>query len=252
MTQEPIFDSYDFGDDQRARLDRDGHLLLPGLLRLDTRELLTTALAHVQSLMPAVDQNYKPTHFAAEFDSYLASLIAHPQVLELIRHVLGEEIRFDHCVTLNRPGGNPGTHWHSHEYADDNPNLGYLRMFFYVNGFTAGDGGLKVVSGSHLFRDSNFRADTDDELRTGWMIGKIHPVTGVPLEIEEPSAPAGTVALMWTHAAHAVSPRQPGRDTRWTVVYGYRNPGAMPEERWITPAFEQKMIPEAERLMRLD
>ena len=45
------------------------------------------------------------------------------------------------------------------------------------------------------------------------------------VEIQDLSVPDGTVALMWTHAAHAVSPRRPNSKTRWTVVYAYRNPG---------------------------
>ena len=118
-------------------------------------------------------------------------------------------------MTLNRPGGNGGSRWHSHEYAEDNPSLGFVRIFFYVNGFEIGDGGLKAVPGSHLYRDAKIKADTDEALKMGWMAGKTHPVTGEPLAIQELSAPSGTVVLMWTHAAHAVSPRHANSDTRW-------------------------------------
>ena len=130
-------------------------------------------------------------------------------MLELARKVLGENIRYDHCVSLNRPGGNRGIGWHSHGYADDDPNLGFVRIFFYVNGFEPDDGGLKAVPGSHLYRDARIHAPTDEALREGWLAGRKHPETGGPLEIEALSAPPGTVALMWTHAAHAVSPRKP-------------------------------------------
>ena len=57
------------------------------------------------------------------------------------------------------------------------------------------------------------------------MAGKVHPVSGQPLTIEELSVPQGTVVLMWTHAAHGVNPRKEESDTRWCVVYAYRNPG---------------------------
>ena len=83
------------------------------------------------------------------------------------------------------------------------------------------------------------------------MAGKKHPLTGEPLEIEDLSVPDGTVALMWTHAAHAVSPRQPNSNTRWTVVYAYRNPGSPSAARWISEAFERKLIDGAEGLMSL-
>ena len=126
-----------------------------------------------------------------------------------------------------------------------------MRIFFYVNGFEVGDGGLKAVPGSHLYRDAKIKADTDEALKTGWMAGKTHPMTGEPLAIQELSAPSGTVVLMWTHAAHAVSPRHANSDTRWGVVYAYRNPGRPSLARWITPEYEKKRIPGAEGLMSL-
>ena len=62
----------------------------------------------------------------------------------------------------------------------------------------------------------------------------------VPMAIEALEAEPGSVALLWTHAAHAVNPRQEGSDTRWCVVYGYRNPGADSKARRITPEFENR------------
>ena len=210
-----------------------------------------SSFCHIQDLTPSAVESHKPNHYAAEYDSYLESLIPHPQLLDLTQRVLGKEIRFDHCVTIIRPAGNGGTGWHSHEYAEDDPSLGFVRIFFYVNGFEVDDGGLKAVPGSHLYRDAKIKADTDEALKTGWMAGKTHPVTGEPLAIQELSAPSGTVVLMWTHAAHAVSPRHANSDTRWGVVYAYRNPGRPSLARWITPEYEKKRIPGAEGLMSL-
>lgn len=220
----------------RQRLDLEGHVLLPGLLTQDACTRLTEALQHIRSIMPG-DPNYPPNHYGAQHHPYLASLIADPQMVALARAVLGEEIRYDHCFTLNREGGDRGTTWHSHAYADEDSSLGFLRIFLYVNGFEPGDGNLKVVPGSHLFRDPNIGAATDDQLRSGWMKDRVHPLGGEPLAIEELAAPPGSVALMWTHAAHAVHPRLDHSDTRWCVVYGYRNPGAESPARRITPEF---------------
>lgn len=249
MPQNPIFHDYTFGAQARKELDHVGHFVLPGLLTADAQERLTESLARVESLIPGGKKGYEPNRFAAEYDSYLESLIPHPQMLKLAREVLGEEIRYDHCVSLNRPGGNNGAVWHSHAYAEDDPRYGFVRIFFYVNGFAADDGGLKAVPGSHLYRDPKIQAATDDALREGWLAGKTHPETGKPLAIEALSVPRGTVVLMWTHAAHAVTPRKQESDTRWTVVYGYYKPGKDPGERWITPEFAQKRIPGAEGLM---
>ena len=70
------------------------------------------------------------------------------------------------------------------------------------------------------------------------------------MQIEELEAPQGSVALMWTHAAHGGSARLPGSGTRWTVVYAYRNPGAESAARWITPEFQASVDVE-ESLMTL-
>jgi hypothetical protein len=249
IAQEPIFHLYELDDESRARLDRDGHLMFPGLLTVAACERLTGALSGLPTEPPAEAQ--RAQHYSAEHDPYLASLIGHPDLVALARRVLGPEIRYDHCVSLNRPAGDGGISWHSHRYADDRPELGFIRIFFYVSGFAAADGGLGVVPGSHLFRDSALSARSDAALREGWLAGKRHPLTGEPLAIEYLSAPPGTVIVMWTHAAHAVSPRQPGSPTRWTVVYAYRNPGAESRARWISPEFERQPPPGAEELMSL-
>ena len=104
---EALFRPFVFGADERAVLDRDGHIALPGVLTDAACVQLTAALARIQSL-PRDDEEYLPPRFAAEFDAYLESLIGHPQLLDLVRRVLGPEIRYDHCVALNREGGNQG------------------------------------------------------------------------------------------------------------------------------------------------
>ncbi len=249
MAQNTIFHNYTFGDQERKQLDRDGHYVLPELLTNDARKRLTESLTRIESLIPGGKKGYEPNRFAAEYDIYLESLIPHPQMLKLAREVLGDDIRYDHCVSLNRPGGNGGIGWHSHSYSEDDSRYGLVRIFFYVNGFEKDDGGLKAVPGSHLYRDPKIHGATDKALREGWLAGKTHLDTGDPLEIQELSVPPGTVVLMWTHAAHAVTPRKPDSDTRWTIVYAYYKPGKNPGARWITPEFENKHIPGAEGLM---
>ena len=233
-----LFHSYQFTEIERQQMDFDGHLAYQGLLTKEAQRNLTEALAHIQSLDTV--EGYEPNRFAAEYNSYLESLITHPQMLELVHKVLGNDIRYDHCVTLNRPGDNGGSRWHSHGYAEDDTHLGFIRIFFYVNGFEINDGGLTVVPGSHLFRDNKIHAESDADLEANWLRSKQHPTTGQPLVIEHLSVPTGTVILMWTHAAHGVTARQADSDTRWTVVYAYRNPGKPSGARWISQAYEDQ------------
>lgn len=251
----PLFKPHVIGPHEKSELDTRGHLLLPGLLTQPARDALVAALGRILELHaaqgPEALADRTPSKYAAEHDAFLASLIAHPQLLALARSILGDEIRYDHCVALSRVAAYTGMRWHTHEYADADPSLGFLRIFFYVNGFEDDDGGLKVVPGSHLFRDSRVTTDTDAALTASWLSGKRHPVTGEPLGIERLCASPGSVILMWTHALHGVTPRRAGSDTRWTVVYGYRNPGQPSRSRWISEAFEQRGLPGAEGLMGL-
>jgi hypothetical protein len=251
MGREPIFEDFTFGQAEREVMDQDGHFVFPGLLTHTAQERLIESLSYIESIKPQGVEGHEPNRFAAEFDSYLESLIGHPQMLMLARSILGDEIRYDHCATLNRPGGNKGQPWHTHGYGEENPALGFVRTFFYVNGFEPNDGGLKVVPGSHLFRERMDRADTDEILQAEWLQGKVHPITGESLQVEALSVPSGTVITMWTFAAHGVNPRLPKSDTRWCVVYAYRNPGLPSRARWISPEYEKRRISGAEGLLHL-
>lgn len=237
-----LFNDYEWTSDVRGTFDRDGHYVFPGLLTDAARERLTESLARVQAISRSTGPGPKPTSmYAAEYDDYLASIIDHPQMLELAHHILGDDIRYDHCVSLNRPGGNRGSGWHTHGYAEDRPELGFVRIFFYVNGFTPDDGGLKAVPGSHLYRRVGIRASVDDEdMWSAWGDDRTHPATGAPMQVENLTAPPGTVAIMWTHALHGVTPRQAESDTRWCCVYAYRNPGLPSGARRISFPFEHR------------
>ena len=248
--QNRIFHDYTFGDQERKEFDHDGHFVLPKLLTNDAQEQLSEALDRIESLIPAGKNGYEPNRFAAEFDWYLESLIPHPQMLKLARQVLGEEIRYDHCVSLNRPGGNGGIGWHSHGYSEDDQRYGYIRIFFYVNGFDSDDGGLKDNTLAAIFIVIlKYRLQQMKHFKQDGCQTRLIQKTGEPLEIQKLSVPSGTVVLMWTHAAHAVTPRKQESDTRWTVVYGYYKPGKDPGVRWISPEFEQKKFPGEEDLM---
>jgi hypothetical protein len=49
----------------------------------------------------------------------------------------------------HRPAGHPGFGWHSHEYADQQPELGLSHIFFDLNVFSRNDAALQVVAGNH-------------------------------------------------------------------------------------------------------
>jgi hypothetical protein len=237
-----LFNDYSWTTEHKTRLDLDGHIVLPGLLTSEAQNRLTDSLSKIHGLSRTTGPGPKPTSmYAAEYDDYLGSLIADPQMLELASNILGENVRYDHCVSLIRPGGNAGSGWHTHGYGDNQPELGFIRIFFYVNGFTPDDGGLKAVPGSHLYRRVGIRSSVEDEeMWSTWGQDRKHPETGAEMQVKNLTALPGTVAVMWTHALHGVTPRQEGSDIRWCVVYAYRNPGLPSGARRISFAFEEK------------
>jgi hypothetical protein len=249
MMKEPLFLPYSFGESEKKQLHHDGHLLFPRLLTPSAHGQLIASLGH--NLEAPASEEHLPVRYAAEHEPYLAEVIAHPQMLELARAVLGEEIRYDHCVNLSRKGGNRGEGWHTHPYASDCPELGLIRIFFYVSGYHRGNGSLKVVPGSHLFR-ADVRSESDEQLRASWLDGKTHPLTGEPLEIVDLEVPENSVIVMWTDALHAGTPRRSDSDTRWTLVTAYRNPGAPSGARWVRPEFETNPPAGAESIMSLN
>ena len=178
-------------------------------------------------------------YFPAGHVPFLMDVLTHPQMLQLQRMCLASDtIYFDHNQLLTRPGGYPGNSWHCHPIGAGRDNCGVADLteyraqpntnltICYPEGFEVGkDGGLKIVRGSHLFRDpSGCRFSTDEEMEHQWLANRVHPVTGARLRIEHLSLPPGSIVCCLTHAAHGVDPKAAGRKTRWCTLYCYKKP----------------------------
>jgi hypothetical protein len=176
-------------------------------------------------------------YFPAGHIPFMMIVLTHPHMLELHRMCLGcDTIYSDHNQLLSRRGGYAGCPWHSHPIgsryddrgvatpAEYDAQANAILTLCYLNGFEAErDGGLKIIRGSHLFRDpTGCHAESDEEMRQGWLRGRTHPVTGEPLEIEHLSLPPGSVACCLSHAVHGVAEKAPGKETRWCSLYCYR------------------------------
>ena len=175
-------------------------------------------------------------YFPAGHVPYLMNVLTHPQMLALQQLCLGsEDIYFDHNQLLTRAPGYDGGGWHCHRIGaghDEGPaDIDAYRLqpnsnltICYPQGFAAtNDGGLKLIRGSHLFRDAaHCRGATDEEIGAGWLQDKVHPVTGRPLAIEYLDLPPGSVVCCLSHAAHGVSPKGSDRPPRWSSLYCYK------------------------------
>ena len=90
--------------------------------------------------------------------------------------------------------------------ADEQPDVGYIRIFFYLNGFSLMNGNLKTVPGSHLFRTDVGGGQTDEDIME-WADDKTHPVTGEPLAIRKLECPEGSVVKI--QLLHSMRLQQP-------------------------------------------
>ena len=200
------------------------------------KQIKPSDTANAQRVKAMRHQGLIPEYFAAGHDSWLLSVITHPQMVALQQLLLNSaEVRFQHNNLLTRSQGNSGSRWHCHRlhqpHEDDagptsTPSpLGVVLNLCYPDGFGAGDGGLKVIPGSHLYRNGSSMegSQDDDSLRAGWLRGKRHPITGEPLAITELSVGPGTIISLLSHGAHAVTKkRDPG--TRLGTIFGFRKP----------------------------
>jgi hypothetical protein len=83
---------------------------------------------------------------------------------------------------------------------------------------------VRVIRGSHLYRETTSMGRTDAEVAAGWCKGKLNPQTGAPLRPEALALPPGSIVCCHAHAAHGVSPRDGGAaGTRWCSLFAYRN-----------------------------
>ena len=60
MSQPPIFHDYTFGEQEREKLDRDGHFVLPGVLTPDAQENLTRSLSYIHELSRTPAEGHEP------------------------------------------------------------------------------------------------------------------------------------------------------------------------------------------------
>ena len=195
-------------------------------------------------------QGVMPEYFPGAYDDFIMDVTtAHPQMMELFGKLLGDRFVLDHCLMLNRAPGSRGRHWHGHPYRDgqyeieDPIGTGHavtaeflqrqcVRTLCYSEGADSEDGGeLAVIPGAHLYRIpykwSTERPDDDAAMKAGWLQGKTHAITGVPLEVVHLSLPPGSMVSFVHHMPHYVAPRHRVGSTRWGLLMAYRTPDPM-------------------------
>ena len=202
-------------------------------------------------------QGVMPEYFAAAYDDFILDVVTeHPQTMDLQRRLLGDSFILDHLVVLNRAPDSPGRRWHAHEYRDGSNEVqddigtdGSLtteflaqqcvRTLCYPEGARREEGGkLAIIPGAHLYRipfkSRGARTDGDEEMKAGWLQGKIHAFTHEPLEIVHLSIPPGSMVSFVHHMPHYVGHRRPGAGVRWGLPTHPLRWAGVPERSSVT------------------
>jgi hypothetical protein len=224
-----------------------------------TAEMIRTATGSGQRFKPQTAQNgilllrqhsVLPEYCPVAHNGYLMRCLFHPDLLDLHRNCLGtSEVFLDNTQLNNKAAPQTGGPWHSHgtglagsgrygEVCDDvgpcTDPIEYMTqpcvnvMLIYPDGLAKEDGGtISIIRGSHFFRDvkactAGSGAAGDRELADGWMKGKLHPMTGVPLRTEALSLPRGSLICCNTHAAHMVNPKPTGTRQRLACSWFFK------------------------------
>ena len=161
---------------------------VPGASQQPTELGLATGV-HFLRLHSVLSEYFPPGHH-----SHLMNWLTHPQMLTLQRQLLGTtvgQLYFGHSQLLTRrtpvvhgtpivaSGDSPfddcGVCESLEEYDAQPPPQPDLSRGFQRRW---PDGGLKVIPGSHLFRDpTGCRADNDLAIRAGWLVDKRNPAS---------------------------------------------------------------------------
>jgi ectoine hydroxylase-related dioxygenase (phytanoyl-CoA dioxygenase family) len=233
-------------ESDRLRLDRDGYLVLPGLISPD----------QLAALRQRVDELFteEGVNAGSEFKQEpgarrLANLvnkgrvfeeaILSPAVLECMEHVLGPRFKLS---SVNVRSTDPHSdadqplHADSGAVADDS---GYIvcNSVWMLDDFTPENGATRFVPGSHLWR----RLPEP---------GFYHPHPEQQLVLGK----AGDVVVMNAHMWHGGTANRTAAPRRAMHVYYTRfdQPQQQYQKRWLSPDLQARLAPDARRILALD
>lgn len=233
----------------RRELDEQGFTVLPGLMPESMR---LAALGRIEELF-AEEGDRAGWEFKSEPTAkrlanlvnkgeIFVELIAHPVVLDLVRHVIGPEFKLGSLngrdASPNSAAGQP-LHVDMGMLPDDQGPCGCNTMWM-LDAFTAENGPLRIVPGSHRSgrRPQEVLADAQAPHP-----GEVY-VTGA----------AGTVVVVNTHTWHGGTANRTSGPRRALHAFYVRRdkPQQLWQKRWLSAELQNKLSPDLRWLLALD
>jgi ectoine hydroxylase-related dioxygenase (phytanoyl-CoA dioxygenase family) len=169
-------------------------------------------------------------------------VVSHPDVLDAVRHVLGEDFKLS---SLNARSTDPWSpecqplHCDAGAVADDS-GFWVCNTIWLLDDFTPVNGATRVVPGSHRWRKQPQQELADPQAR--------HPEEVLVL------GKAGTVVVMNTHAWHGGTANRTGQPRR--ALHAFYTRGDKPQQQYqkalLRPETMARLSPEVRRILALD
>jgi ectoine hydroxylase-related dioxygenase (phytanoyl-CoA dioxygenase family) len=236
---------------QLSQLDRDGYLILPGLL---TEEQLQQALARLESLWleegdEAGAENYKEAGARrlanlANKGQIFREMLTNPAVLEVVEAVLGPDPRLSMLNARDAMPGFAANPQPLHTDADHGgraDDKGYLACtaIWMLDAFTPANGATRLVPGSH--RDTTLPKEAMADV-----------LAAHPREVIVEGQP-GDVLVSNGHCWHAGRPNTAGASRRAVLAHYVRGdqPQRLDQRAALSPEVQAALSPLERRLLGL-
>jgi len=199
--------------EERAQLDRDGFVVLPGVLGPAQVDALNARLAAL--LAEEGEDAGKEVHQEAGTDR-LSDLVnkgeefracfTHARVLAAVAHVLGADLKLSSLNARIAKPGEGGQHLHADWHGPVEPgDWRVCNSVWLLDDFTPDNGATRVVPGSHLRRATPQQEMAD-------------PSAPHPNEVTL-TAPAGAVVVFNSHLWHGGTLNRTDRPRRAAFAY---------------------------------
>ncbi len=182
-----------------AQLDQDGYVILPSLIPPSQVKAIRDALAPYlqRKLMGRNDfEGYDSERVYALLakSPVFAELAAHPLVLDVCQHVLGDNFMLSACLAINtHPGENAQPlHYDDSFYKVPRPRPAYgVSAFWAIDELTPDNGPTEIIPRSHKWGGD---APTGAESHRVFVNGEHVPVEDHP-DLEQVIMPSGSLML---------------------------------------------------------
>ncbi len=236
-------------DEQKKQLDESGFVLLAGFMRTGLLARLRAELDRVYaeegdragSEFKLEPETRRLANLAGKSEVF-RRIIAMPEILDYVRYVIADEFKLS---SLNGRSPNPNSDWVQPLHCDagavaDERGFWVCNVIWMLDDFTEENGATRAVPGSHHWRKLPQEALDD-------------PAAAYPGEVLI-TAPAGSVAVVNTHAWHGGTANKSGGPRR--CIHAFYTRWDKPQQQFQRELLSQEtkngLSPQLRKLLAID